>query len=366
MRISIGSKVVEGPWGGGNLFVKNLSSYLESKGNEVIYDLSKPNIDLILLTDPRSRKESSSTFNHIEIKKYKELVNPNVAVVQRINECDERKFTKNINQFYLEASHCADHIVFVSSWLRNIYLNLGMNSNKTSVILAGANKEIFNDLNSKEVISNEKVNLVTHHWSAHENKGFETYSKIDDLISTKKWANRLNFTYIGNMNANYKFKNSKVIEPLAGKELAKELKNHHIYITGSINEPSGNHHIEAAQCGLPILFTNSGGIPEYCDGFGLSFNEDLEIKLEEIIEEYDIFRNKIKNYPFSAKKMCDEFYNLFIDLTKDKKINRSVYSKGVSGRIFIYKNKILSFFRDYIVSQIKLLIQKLKRLIRWI
>ena len=100
MKVSIGSKIVEGPWGGGNLFVKNLSTYLIELGHEVIFDLSDSDIDLILLTDPRSRRESSSTFNHKEINLYKKFINPNVSVVQRINECDERKNTKNINNFY--------------------------------------------------------------------------------------------------------------------------------------------------------------------------------------------------------------------------------------------------------------------------
>ena len=70
MKVSIGSRVVEGPWGGGNLFVKNLSNYLITAGHKVIYDLSEPDIDLIVLTDPRSRKESTSTYNHDEIKQY--------------------------------------------------------------------------------------------------------------------------------------------------------------------------------------------------------------------------------------------------------------------------------------------------------
>ena len=74
MKVSIGSKIVEGPWGGGNLFVKNMTEFLIDNGHQVIYDLSEPDIDLILLTDPRSRKESSSTFNHVEILKYKKYV----------------------------------------------------------------------------------------------------------------------------------------------------------------------------------------------------------------------------------------------------------------------------------------------------
>ena len=116
MKVSIGSRIVDGPWGGGNLFVKNLTNFLVENNHEVIYDLSEPDIDLILLTDPRGRKESSSSFNHIDIQKYKQFVNNEVVVVQRINECDERKGTIGINSLYLKSSDIADKVVFVSTW----------------------------------------------------------------------------------------------------------------------------------------------------------------------------------------------------------------------------------------------------------
>ena len=97
--------------------------------------------------------------------------------MQRINECDERKGTSNINKFYLDASKVSDHVVFVSTWLKNIYVDIGMNRNKTSVILAGANKEIFNSNNSKEWGKEYPIKIVTHHWS---------HIKIKDLIFTQK------------------------------------------------------------------------------------------------------------------------------------------------------------------------------------
>ena len=185
MKVSIGSKIVRGPWGGGNLFAINLTNFLNERGHKVIYDLSEPDIDLILLTDPRSRGESSSTFNHEDIKQYKKYVNPNVAVVQRVNECDERKNTDNINKFYLNASEVADKVIFVSSWLRNIYLNIGMPERKTSVILAGANNKIFNNQNLQTWDKKNKLKLVTHHWSSHKNKGFDIYSDILNLQHQK-------------------------------------------------------------------------------------------------------------------------------------------------------------------------------------
>ena len=51
MKISIGSKIIDGPWGGGNLFVKNFKNYLEDKNHEVINHLLDDDIDVILFTD---------------------------------------------------------------------------------------------------------------------------------------------------------------------------------------------------------------------------------------------------------------------------------------------------------------------------
>ena len=227
MKVSIGSKIVEGPWGGGNLFVKNLSNYLLNLGHKVIYDLSEPDVDLILLTDPRSRRESSSTFNHIEINLYKKYINPNVAVVQRINECDERKNTNNINNFYLHASRCADKVVFVSDWLKNIYTTLGMKIDKTKVIMSGSNRKVFKNYNNK--LNNNKVNIVTHHWSSHKNKGFESYELLDKLLLDPHWKDVIHFTYIGNASDEYLLKNSTIIEPLSGTNLGKKLSENDIY-----------------------------------------------------------------------------------------------------------------------------------------
>ena len=106
--------------------------------------MSEPDIDLIVLTDPRSRKESTSTYNHDEIKQYKKYVKDDTVVVQRINECDERKNTNFVNKYLIEANKIADYTIFVSNWLKNLYTVQGINRKNNYVILAGANNKIFN------------------------------------------------------------------------------------------------------------------------------------------------------------------------------------------------------------------------------
>ena len=73
MKISIGTNIKDGPWGGGNLFAINLKNYLINSGHDVITNLDDNDIDLILLTEPRKTSESSA-FTHIDILKYLSLI----------------------------------------------------------------------------------------------------------------------------------------------------------------------------------------------------------------------------------------------------------------------------------------------------
>ena len=99
-----------------------------------------------------------------------------------------------------------------------------------------------------------KLKIVTHHWGANWNKGFDIYSKLDNMLGSAEYKDRIEFNYIGNLHKNFTFKNSNHIEPMSGKDLADSIKNNHLYLTASINEPSGNHHIEGLQCGLQYCF----------------------------------------------------------------------------------------------------------------
>ena len=49
MKISIGTNIKDGPWGGGNLFAINLTNFLKAKGHIVVNNLLDEDIDIILL-----------------------------------------------------------------------------------------------------------------------------------------------------------------------------------------------------------------------------------------------------------------------------------------------------------------------------
>ena len=128
--------------------------------------------------------------------------------------------------------------------------------------------------------------------------------------------------------------------------MAEEIKNHDIYITGSLNEPSGNHHIEAALCGLPILYFKSGGIPEYCNDYGLIFEENnFEDKLNEIYVLYNT-----NNYRGIINILSTIDFDEDLIVTKQWDVNGVHYSKTSKGWLknhYKNKNEIMDIFKDH-------------------
>jgi hypothetical protein len=314
MKIALGAQLQDGPWGGGNQFASSLSSYLRSRGHELRFSLDLPDLDIIVLTEPR-RTSASSAFNDGQIWSYLRHVNPDAVVVHRINECDERKGTHWVNRRLVIANRCADHTVFISSWLRDLFHAYDDRLAPGSVILNGADQEAFHAEGGATWDGHEPLRVVTHHWSQNWNKGFEIYQRLDQLLGRPEFARRFAFTFIGRVPAGMVFRHVQVHPPLSGLALGAALRAHHVYLTASLNEPAGMHHIEGALSGLPLLYRSSGALPEYCDGFGVSFEmETFEARLLEMHERYATLRTRMGSYSHDAETMCRAYEKLFIDL----------------------------------------------------
>lgn len=314
MKIAISARLQEGPWGGGNQFAASLSAHLTRQGHEVRRALDRADLDLILLTEPR-RSSASSAFNDADIWAYLAHVNPRVLVVHRINECDERKNTRWVNRRLAVANRCADHTVFISLWLRDLFAGHGYQLAEASVILNGADRNIFHPSDGPTWDGRGKLKVVTHHWSDNWNKGFDVYTRFDALLGRPEFVDRFAFSYIGRVPSGLTFRHASIEPPLSGRALGEALSRHHVYLTASLNEPAGMHHIEGALSGLPLLYRTSGALPEYCDGFGLSFDEaTFERRLMEMYDRYPELHSKMVDYPNDADRMCRAYEELFRNL----------------------------------------------------
>ena len=362
MKISIGSEIIEGPYGGGNEYLKNLSNFLKGKGHTVVHTLKDRDIDIILLTAPFINSDTSS-FSSCHVDYYQKYINSEAISFHRINECDERKGTNRINKIIAQSNQNIDITFYVSRWLKDLYVNFGHTSNIAHLIKGGPTRQIFNTTGKSYWDGKEKLSLVTHHWSSNYMKGFEEYLLLDKFLSDDIFSKKVSFTYIGNLPKNIEMPNTKIIPPLHGKDLAEELKKHHIYITGSKNEPSGNHHMEGAMCGLPVLYVKSGALVEYCKDFGVEFSKNsIKEKIELISSEYTFLTEKLNEYPYDFESSATEILHVFEEAYKSK----SVYS---ANRKNINKFKILNTLlmfetRKYLYNlyvQVRKKISKIKK-----
>lgn len=308
MKIAIGYEVVEGPWGGGNAFVRAITSWLQDRGDVVVTNLRDEDIDIILIIDPRSYLHGY-TFSAFDVFKYQRNINRNVVVIHRVNECDERKNTRFMNFWLRSANYIADHTLFIADWLRELDVWYSNDGRSSSTVFNGGDQELFYSRGNQLGKLEFPVKLVTHHWGANLMKGFDIYKLVDELLETSRWRERIEFTYIGNVPSGFSFKNVKVIAPLSGKELGNALSEFDGYITGSICEPGGMHHVEAGLTGLPLLYRNSGALPEYCKGFGQIFQgcDDFEVALEKYLSEWEMHKENMQKYPWTLSLMCEGY-----------------------------------------------------------
>jgi hypothetical protein len=312
MKIAIGQRPYQGPWGGGNRFIHALCDALTRARYEVVHDLRASDIDIILLTDPR-RSSPNVCFAAGAIWRYLTFRNPRAIAVHRINECDERKGEAFINDRLVRANYVADATVLVGKWLTKLPVWREHLRSPWFVIHNGADTSIFNRRRFRPWNGREPLRLVTHHWGYHPMKGFDVYERLDRMLLDRSWKERISFTYIGNLPKGFSFANARYVPPLDGDALAAELSSHHAYVTGSRNEPGGNHQNEGALCGLPLVFRASGCLPEYCDGFGISFEgpDDIADALEGLMARYNELVARLPAYPQTAERMTREWIALF-------------------------------------------------------
>lgn len=248
MKILINRVPQNGPWGGGNQFLKAFFEYTPNYNIQLGTRINQ-SYDAIFIIDVRA-DELGVGFP--EIQRYK-LLKPNTKILGRINECDARKGEQNvIDPMLLSCSEYNDFTFFVSDWMRDYHVSRGWKCANTEVIYNGVDKTIFRP---NQKLNNGKTNIVTAHWSSNKFKGYDVHEWLDKFVGQN--SEKFTYTFIGRHQNNFRF--TRHIEPLWGNELGAELGKYDICINGSRCDPGPNSVIESISCGLPTYVHEHGG-----------------------------------------------------------------------------------------------------------
>lgn len=299
--VAINMRPTSGPWGGSSTFVAQLRGFLKARGYRVIYRLT-PDVDVIILIDPREDLQLKA-FGMREIVAFKKR-NPRVQVIHRVNECDQRKGTSFMDPLLAEASAHVDFTIFIAEWLREYHTARWFDSAQPhAVIYNGADAGVFHPIGQQRWKPGAPLRLVTHHWSDNPLKGFDVYEQVDRLIADGKLPG-FEFWVIGRWPADLQWKSARTFPPLAGRALAARLRECHLYLTATRWEPCGMHHVEGAQCGLPLLYhEDGGGVVEAGLRYGLGFRGNVAEVLATARDRYAELRERVLTLIPSGDRM---------------------------------------------------------------
>lgn len=303
MRIAINARPVSGPWGGGNQFVVQLAAHLRAQGHQVSHRLW-PWTQRILLVAPRPFQ--NVTFDVDDIRRFK-VRHPSVTCVHRINQTNLGRGTDSVDDLLRKANEVADTTVFISAWVRDYFRARWFDADRPHVVIHnGADPATFFAA-SAPWDQRDPCRLVTHHWSDNWNKGFRVYQEVDRLIADGDLPG-FELTIIGRWPGDITWRSATTHPPLPPPALGEHLRRHHVYVTAAVAEAGGMHHIEGAQCGLPLVYhEDGGGIVELGRDYGVAFRDEVRDALLAARSRYAELRQRVLNEGPSGSRMCRQY-----------------------------------------------------------
>lgn len=279
-RFSIVYRVRAGPHGGANQFLKALKAAFARAGA----DADDPGLaDVILFNSHHDldcvaaakRAKPKAVFIHRvdgPMRLYNEPGDRRDAVVARANRW------------------LADATVFQSEWSRRANEEMGFRpAPLVAVIGNAADPAIFNRERARPPLSGPRVRLVATSWSKNPNKGFDVYDHLDRHLD----FSRFEMVFVG--DSPISFRNIRHLPPCPSEDLARQLKESDIFVTGSRADPCSNSLVEALSCGLPAVARRDGGHAELLGGAGELFDAAVEVPalIERIVGRYGDFVARI-------------------------------------------------------------------------
>ncbi len=285
MKIHILYDFVDGPYGGGNQFLKALRAEFQRLG---VYANEPGEAEIYLFNgNPVSQFNLVGHLHNIRLKCPDKvylfrLDGPTSLIRGRGKYYD--LLLKGICDTYM------DGIVFQSEWCRTKNKELtGITARNEMVIHNAPDRTIFNPMGRVSFSKDRKVRIIATSWSSNLRKGFAVYRYLDNHLD---WS-RYDMTFVG--NSPFEFKHIRWMKPQPSAALAQLLRQHDIYLTASQNDPCSNSLLEALNCGLPALALNDGGHPELIGNGGLLFErmEEVPEKLATLVASYETFQRAL-------------------------------------------------------------------------
>jgi glycosyltransferase involved in cell wall biosynthesis len=268
------------PYGGGKQFMIALESVLQRKGMRVIRN-SGVGADAHIL--------QSIWFDRDRLRRERE---PGSVVIHRIDGPVQlyrgSDASSDILCFEINREF-ADLTIMQSGWSMCKTYDLGYRPFRPVLMWNSCDPLIFNRDGRVPFEQNRKIRLISTSWSDNPCEGRATYEWMDKHLDWRRYE----YTFVGRVTS--QFEHIRTHPPVASQTLAGLLKQHDVYVTASQNDPCSNALVEALSCGLPTVYLQDVGHPEFAGYGGIAFHTPEEIPgaLERVVAFYEAFQGSI-------------------------------------------------------------------------
>jgi glycosyltransferase involved in cell wall biosynthesis len=272
------------------------------KKDQVIV-LQKLGIEALASYLPKSKKRKIIAFTHGDLMYETRKQFPNSLAVWLMETTE--KYTANR----------VDLIFFTNqNEMKNYLDRLKINRNKCVVLYNGIDKNNFNSLSpeikievKKKLHIKESEKVFVNVATIHEIKGHIYLIKAIAKIP-QEHRKELKFLFVGAGSPNNLLDIAKklnidhnimFIGQLRNSEVIKILKSSDIFIMPSLMEGLPISMLEAMCCGLPVIASNIGGIPEIVMDNGILVppknSEKLKDAIVTMLEKFEFYSDKASN-----------------------------------------------------------------------
>ena len=221
----------------------------------------------------------------------------------------------------------ADFLIAVSSEIKEALIeHLGARSDKVSVITCGVDTRAFLPLEKKikrvalGIPENSKVVLFIG--NLNHRKG------VDLLLECAKRMQETYFILIGEGNIRAGTKNCRIVDPQPNHELTKWYNVADVFLLPSRSEGTPVVILEALSCGIPVVASKVGGIPDLIKDGATGYLiepgdvDTLEERMRDLLQNPE----KRRQMGLQARKNIIENYDSFKIAERIKQVYEKVLS----------------------------------------
>jgi glycosyltransferase involved in cell wall biosynthesis len=311
-----------GPFGGANSFLRSLRRSLVKRGTKVTDDVTGK-FDVALV---------NALTNDVTCGFLEKISSRGVPVVHRkvgyqaSGGPELRREVDGVvwgDKLQIEFGPWVDHTIFQSTYSRDSYYRAGF-SGECSVIRNGVDESVFNPYRWRTLRWQGRrreywdgaspLRVLISSWSTDMNKGFPEFEKIDRAIEGER---SVKVSFVGRLPEGLQFENIRVHGPKRHPVLAKILRNNHVLLQLARHETCSNSLIEGINCGLPVIYLDSGSNQEIAGDYGVEYQGDFRSSVDQMGRSYHRIVQSIHDNPYKMEEVASKYLCLL-----EKELNR--------------------------------------------